>query len=301
MVLIAGGSVEGRRSSNAGTARCRAARAAAAGRRGRRRSLRRGTAQPARSKSEPARIAGATLRSCCGRKRHGEVVRGLRRSAAGRSASALGVVVVRDDEESGTPRPARNCARSSVGRPGRSARPAGARPCGPRLRGPARVPSSTRDLLAVQRDQAVELPFEQIGIGFEVLVLGSQQAHAGLERQLEPQALAARIAQIRASGTRRSPTLRLSDSTKTGRVRDRTIATRPDQRFEHLLRRLRRAGMPPSTEPRWCASPSRSSTCEPAAARCCSRRLLPLPVVPQITTKRSPPATCSARPSRARR
>ncbi len=92
-----------------------------------------------------------------------------------------------------------------------------------------------------------------------------------------------RMASIRASGTRTLPTFLLSLSTYTGRDGSKCRSASHTKLSKRFWLGCSWPGMWPSTELRWLASASRSSTCAPWAASACSRRVLPLPVGPQTT------------------
>ena len=95
---------------------------------------------------------------------------------------------------------------------------------------------------------------------------------------------------ISASGTRRSPTFLLSLSTNTGRAGSRRAQRVPERGVEGLLRGCGSPGTRPSTEPRWLASASRSSTCAPARAAPAAGGSCPSRSAPQTTRSRSAPA-----------
>ena len=88
------------------------------------------------------------------------------------------------------------------------------------------------------------------------------------------------------SGTRRSPTFLLSLSTITGRAGSKRRSASQTLDSNCFCPGCGLPGTRPSTEPRWFASSSRSSTCTPSSVSRCSSRLLPEPVTPQ-TTRRS--------------
>ena len=94
---------------------------------------------------------------------------------------------------------------------------------------------------------------------------------------------AARIRWISGSGTRSSPIFLLSLSTNTGRAGSSRRERVPQRDVECFCVGCALPGTSPSTEPRWLAIDSRSSTWPPFAAIAPSRRLLPEPVGPQTT------------------
>ena len=81
-------------------------------------------------------------------------------------------------------------------------------------------------------------------------------------------------------GTNRSPILLDSASTTIGRAGSRRVERRQQPALEQLLAGLGRPGRAPNSEPRWAASPSRSSVCTPRAASRCSISVLAEPVLP---------------------
>src|SRR5471032_777559 len=156
-----------------------------------------------------------------------------------------------------------------------------------------RVPA--RDLLAaVQRHEAIELLVQRRRIGREVRVILHQQRTRLARDSVSEMHDEARIVSISAAGTRSWPTFLLSDSTNTGSAGSKRRSWSQIALSKAFCDGCGWLGKSPSTEPRCAASCSRSSTCAPCAASTSSKRLLPLPVVPQTTWKASAGATSSA-------
>ena len=91
------------------------------------------------------------------------------------------------------------------------------------------------------------------------------------------------MASINASGRATLPTFLLSASTNTGRAASSARSACHTRISKCFCDGCGCPGIIPNTEARWLASASKSSTCAPAAASACSRRVLPEPVGPQTT------------------
>ena len=90
-----------------------------------------------------------------------------------------------------------------------------------------------------------------------------------------------RMRAIRDSGTVRLPTRLLSDSIYTGRLVSKFRSACQMSVSKCFWLGCGVPGMRPSTELRWRASPSRSSTCSPAARSACRTCVFPTPVCPK--------------------
>ena len=99
--------------------------------------------------------------------------------------------------------------------------------------------------------------------------------------------MAARIAVISASGTKRRPMRRLSASTNTGRAASSASIRTASAVSNAFWLGCGRPGRAPSTEPLCAARSSRSSCCAPRRASASSSRVLPLPVGPHTTRSAS--------------
>lgn len=137
-------------------------------------------------------------------------------------------------------------------------------------------------------------------IGDEIGVTRQQMLHPGHQRRIDAYAVgAAQAFEERGTGH-----VQAADAPALGFVHTGRAGSTP-RSTDH--RRVSKAfcpgwgvlASPPSTDPRWMASPSRSSTCSPASASAPSSAVLALPVGPHSTRKENFSGNAQDRPAPA--